>query len=97
MTQKAHENRLRRVAARRGLQLRKSGTRDHWASDYGLWWVYRATGTRQWPSWDLITPRDGLTLQEVEEFISRYRPQRVPPSIEELVGPSARPVPGRPG
>lgn len=96
VSQKVLENRLRRVAARRGLQLRKSGTRDLWSPDYGVWWVYRAAGSRQWPTWELLTPRDGLTLSEVEEFVAAYRARRTPPDVSELVGRSARPVPGRP-
>jgi hypothetical protein len=96
VSRKVLENRLRRVAARRGLQLRKSGTRDPLSIDFGMWWIYRAAGTRQWPTWDLLTPRDGLTLPEVEEFVGAYRPRRVPPDIAELVGRSARPVPGQP-
>jgi hypothetical protein len=96
VSQKVLENRLRRTAARRGLQLKKSGTRDPLSVDYGMWWVYKAAGTRQWPTWELLTPRDGLTLSEVEEFVAAYRARRVPPDISELVGASARPVPGRP-
>lgn len=37
MTDKVRENRLRRMAARRGLQLIKSGRRDPQALDYGLY------------------------------------------------------------
>ena len=36
---KAEENRLRRVAQRRGLRLEKSRRRDPNALDYGQWWV----------------------------------------------------------
>jgi hypothetical protein len=45
--QKAVENRLRRVAERQGLTLRKQRRRDHRATDYGTWYLERvdAEGT----------------------------------------------------
>lgn len=42
--QKAVENRLRRVAERQGLTLRKNRRRDHRAVDYGLWYLERPEG-----------------------------------------------------
>lgn len=38
-TEKARENRLRRMADRQGLKLIKSRTRDPHATDYGLYWL----------------------------------------------------------
>jgi hypothetical protein len=42
-TDKAHEARLRRKAARRGLELRRSRTRDEDAPDFGKYRLYRRT------------------------------------------------------
>lgn len=39
--QKAVENRLRRVAERQGLILRKNRRRDRRATDYGMWYLER--------------------------------------------------------
>lgn len=39
--QKAVENRLRRVAERQGLTLRKRRKRDRRATDYGTWYLER--------------------------------------------------------
>jgi hypothetical protein len=36
---KVRENRLRRMAERQGLTIRKSARRDSRAIDYGRWWV----------------------------------------------------------
>jgi hypothetical protein len=36
---KVRENRLRRMAERQGLTIRKSARRDPRAIDYGRWWV----------------------------------------------------------
>lgn len=40
--QKAVENRLRRVAERQGLTLRKQRRRDRRATDYGTWYLESA-------------------------------------------------------
>ena len=37
--EKVRENRLRRMAQRQGLTIRKSARRDPRAIDYGRWWV----------------------------------------------------------
>jgi hypothetical protein len=61
--EKVRENRLRRVAGRRGLVLRRSRRRDVRALDYGQ---YRLT--------DVTTGRvrtDGVTLDEIEAYLSR--------------------------
>ena len=40
--EKVRENRLRRMAARRGFRLEKSRRRDSYALDYGRWYVIQA-------------------------------------------------------
>jgi hypothetical protein len=42
--EKVRENRLRRMAARQGLQLVKSRRRDPRALDYGTYWLVDAAG-----------------------------------------------------
>jgi hypothetical protein len=42
--EKVRENRLRRMAARQGLQLLKSRRRDPRALDYGTYWLVDASG-----------------------------------------------------
>ncbi len=42
--EKVRENRLRRMAARQGLQLVKSRRRDPRALDYGTYWLVDASG-----------------------------------------------------
>jgi hypothetical protein len=67
--QKVRENRLRRVAERRGLILQKSRRRDHRALDYGQFWLIDA---RQnflvFPSGD--GAEVGASLDEVEEWLN---------------------------
>jgi len=61
--EKVRENRLRRAAVRQGLRLVKSRRRDPRASDYGRYWLqgeHRA----------LVSSEYGVTLDEVEEFLS---------------------------
>ena len=41
--EKVRENRVRRVAARRGYELRKSRRRDPLAVDYGHWYLTRGS------------------------------------------------------
>ncbi len=62
--EKVRENRLRRVASRRGLRLVKSRRRDPRALDYGTYWVVN-------PSTNLNLSGDlGLQgLDEVERFL----------------------------
>ena len=65
---KVRENRLRRMALRRRLHLRKSRRRDHGAFDYGLCQLVDIeTGT-------VVAPADGagMTLDEVESFLRGY-------------------------
>ena len=46
MAGKAHENRLRRMAERQGLGLRKSRRRDPLARDYGEIYIVNERGTK---------------------------------------------------
>lgn len=67
--EKVRENRLRRVAARRGLTLTKSRRRDEGALDFGVYWFLddrdRHVGSEQ-----------GYDLDGVERFLSTYRAGR---------------------
>lgn len=63
---KVRENRLRRVAERRGLKLLKSRRRDHGALTYGRYFVETQDG--KIPA-GYQTVR-GFTLDEVEERLS---------------------------
>jgi hypothetical protein len=60
--EKVRENRLRRVAGRRGLTLQRSRRRDVRALDYGLYWLIDQTGIP-------ATDRAGVTLEEAERFL----------------------------
>jgi hypothetical protein len=73
--EKVQERRLRRVAHRKGLYLRKSRRLDPDDSEFQKWWVVAPTGDRPelWP-WlgrDL-TPRDGITFEEAAAFVAAY-------------------------
>lgn len=62
---KVHENRIRRMAARQGLTLRRSRRRDPRALDYGLYWLDRADGSQTSPN--------GSTLDEIELYLTAPR------------------------
>ncbi|MCZ2804343.1 hypothetical protein O2W18_04445 [Modestobacter sp. VKM Ac-2983] len=62
--EKVKENRLRRIAARRGLQLTRSRRRDPRALDYGRYWLTDVRTNA------LTSPEDGLTLDQVEEHLA---------------------------
>jgi len=62
-SEKVRENRLRRAAGRQGLRLIKSRRRDPRAVDYGRYWI---TGEHRM----LLTSEYGVTLDEVEEYLS---------------------------
>ena len=65
---KTHENRLRRIADRQGLRLRRSPRRDRRAVDYGRYALsFQESG-------GLVHPDDGmsiytLSLEEVEAYL----------------------------
>ena len=60
--EKVKENRLRRTAERRGLQLTKSRRRDPRALDFGKYWLSDASSA-------LVSPEQGMNLDEVETFL----------------------------
>jgi hypothetical protein len=62
---KVHESRLRRMAARRGLVLRKDRRRDPGAADYGMYRI-SAAGL---PDKMVCSSRD---LDVIERFLSGY-------------------------
>ena len=69
---KVRENRLRRMALRQGLHLRRSRRRDQLALDYGVYWLIdAATDTA-------VTPEAGLSIDEIEACLSdgSVRPSR---------------------
>lgn len=63
--ERVRENRLRRVAERRGLKLTRSRRRDPKALDFGLYWLTdQRTGAQ-------VSPEAGIPLEEMEErFLS---------------------------
>ena len=65
-----HENRLRRVAERQGLQLRKSRRRDENAHDFGVYWLVEPVDNLMIAGGDF-----GLSLDEVEAFLSDRQPR----------------------
>ena len=71
---KVRENRLRRAAARQGLQLQKSRRRDPRASDFGMYYVVQVTAPGgHWRSRELLSPEQGMSLDEVEVFLTGDR------------------------
>ncbi|MFD9632833.1 hypothetical protein [Streptomyces violascens] len=64
--EKVRENRLRRMASRQGLTLRRSRRRDRRALDYGLYWLAQADGMQ-------VTASEGITLDEIERFLTEPR------------------------
>jgi hypothetical protein len=85
MQLKVRENRSRRMAKRRRLLLEKSRTRDPWGWDYGRYWLHRQRGSGQWAGWELVTPQDGVTLDDVEAFLVAYRPPALDDGHAETV------------
>jgi hypothetical protein len=76
-TDKVRENRLRRVAARRGLHLEKSRRRDPNAFDYGTYWLIdHRTNAIAFRNFALDSY--GLTLDDVESYLDETarRPEK---------------------
>ncbi len=67
--EKVRENRLRRMAARQGLMLRKSRRRDPYALDYGTYQLVDMS-TNILIQWEGIA-YPGWSLDEVEEWLTR--------------------------
>jgi hypothetical protein len=62
---KVRENRLRRMAARQGLALQKSRTRDPRALAFGAYWLVEAGSA------ELVYPDPiGTDLDGIEEFLT---------------------------
>lgn len=71
---KIRENRLRRAAQRQGLIVTKSRRRDPRASDYGVYYVSQVTAPGgDWRSRFLLTAETGISLDEVEGFLTSDR------------------------
>jgi hypothetical protein len=75
MTEKSHENRVRRAAARQGLTLTKSRTRNPRADDYDTYGLVQATAPGgHWRSREVVAGDQntgyGLSLDEVEQALS---------------------------
>lgn len=72
--EKVRENRLRRMAERQGLRLQKSRRRDPRALDYGAFFIVRGPASTQgganWRARELLSPESGMTLDEVETFLT---------------------------
>lgn len=63
---KVRINLLRRMASRQGLALTRSRRRDPHALDYGMYWLTDASGF-------YVTSRDGCSLDEIEQYLTRPR------------------------
>lgn len=71
-SEKVRENRLRAMADRQGLRLRKSRRRDPRALDYGGYWLLDDAGA------DVGWGPKGMSLDEVEHYLTTgERPERV--------------------
>ncbi len=70
-SKKVRENRVRRMAARQGLILRKSRRRDPHALDYGGYWLIDDEANTL-----IVGERWGMSLDDVEAWLNRDR-QRV--------------------
>ena len=87
MATDAREARARRKADRQGLQLTKSRRRDPDAWDYGRYWLWKASANRQRENPVAGLPkhdgegrlRFGLTLDEVEAYLSGQREEQSQP------------------
>jgi hypothetical protein len=62
-TTKVAENRVRRLAERRGYTLRKSRRRDAGALDYGVYWLVHTARN------EIISPPEGISLTQAEEWL----------------------------
>jgi hypothetical protein len=69
---KVRENRLRRMASRRGLILEKCPRRDPGAIDYGTYRLVRASDGSLYAN--RLGQKYGMTLDSVERDLERYTP-----------------------
>ena len=62
------------MASRQGLRLEKSRRRDPRAADYGVYWLVQGPPPERrganWRSRELVSPELGMTLDEVEAFLT---------------------------
>jgi hypothetical protein len=65
VAEKVKENRLRRIAGRRGLILRKSRRRDPQAVDFGAYWLVDAES-----NFLIYGDQWGTDLDGIEEFLT---------------------------
>lgn len=63
MEEKARENRVRRMAERQGLSLRRSRRRDPYATGFGNYWLVDEQDIQ------IIGDRSGVSLDEIEEYL----------------------------
>ena len=76
---KSREQRLRRMAARQGLTLQKSRTRDPHAPDYGKYFLIRETVPgASWQGRALVTSEWGVGLDDVEAHLTGRTPEPEP-------------------
>jgi hypothetical protein len=85
-TDKTQETRVRRMAERQGLALRKSRRRDSLATDFGRYWVVSPDADRQAddPAWSFQGPGrpahhfpwKGADLAECEDFLRTHPDER---------------------
>jgi hypothetical protein len=73
MSDKIRENRLRRMAERQGLRLRKSRRRDPRALGYGTYDLVQASDNH------MVSPEQ-LTLDEIEQWLTSDHPITKPES-----------------
>jgi hypothetical protein len=79
MTDKVRENLMRRMAKRQGLELTKSRTRDERALDYGVYWLSNPNDNNL-----IITPEQGIDLDEVELWLRDVATDQIEDDIENL-------------
>jgi hypothetical protein len=69
-SEKAHENKLRRMAERQGFFLQKSRIRDPYANGYKKWWIVD-------PETDIsATAEEGISLDEAEAWLKTDKGSR---------------------
>ena len=81
--EKVRENRLRRVADRRGYQLEKCRRRDKLAVDYGLYRLTKYTDMRGRYGYGMSLDNVGSFLNMSDEEKEKYYPDICRPSIPE--------------
>lgn len=70
LEERAHEQRVRRLAAKHGLRLERSRTRNERATDYGAYFLVDGPapvpGGGNWRSRSLVSSEDGMSLTDIE-------------------------------